>query len=470
MKIRKKSKKIFSTKSRGENGQEKEPANGYFSARILKPSSLPRTLAYWSYGILAIGIITLFLPWTQNIRSYGYVTTFEPGSRPQTIHATIAGRVEEWYVNEGEFVEKGDTILQLSEVKNEYLDPDILPRLEEQLEAKINALEATQAKAEALEDRIAALRDAFVFSLEKTENKIEQSEEKVENELADYSAAETAYEIARQQAARYDSLFEKGLASEQELENYRLKLQETLQKFVSAENKLTIARAELANAKIELSSVRAEYMDKIAKAESELSSTLAYIAETESEILKIRTKYANLQERKDFLNIVAPQDAHVVNAMVSGIGETVKEGEAVVSILPAKPDLAVSVYVDPIDVSLLDIGSPVRLQFEGWPAVVFSGWPNTAYGTFGGRVAVINDVASDQGKFRILVVPDDDGKDWPEQLKVGAGALGWMMLQDVPIWYEIWRQLNGFPPDYSADGELKEEETYEDKYKNYEPK
>ena len=449
---------IFPRRQKGEEKQAVGASSGYFSAKVLKPSSLPRTFAYWSYGILGVGIITLFLPWTQNIRSYGYVTTSEPGNRPQTIHATVAGRVEEWHVNEGELVEKGDTIVELSEVKDDYLDPRIVSRLEEQVEAKTNALEATQAKADALEERIAALKDAFRFSLEKTENKLLQAEEKVETELADYTAAETAYEVAREQARRYASLYEDGLASEQEKENYRLKLQENLQKFVSAENKLTIARQELANARIELSSVKAEYMDKIAKAEAELSSTLAYVANIESEIFKLRNKLANVEERKEFLNIVAPQDAHVVNPMVSGIGETVKEGEAVVSILPANPDLAVSLFIDPIDVPLIDVGTPVRLQFEGWPAVVFSGWPNTAYGTFGGRVSVINDVANDKGKFRVLVVPDPEGKEWPEQLKVGSGALGWMMLRNVPIWFEIWRQLNGFPPEYP--GELSEEETY----------
>jgi hypothetical protein len=31
---------------------------------------------------------------------------------------------------------------------------------------------------------------------------------------------------------------------------------------------------------------------------------------------------------------------------------------------------------------------------------------------------------------------------------VGSGASGIALLNDVPIWYELWRQLNGFPPDY----------------------
>ncbi len=435
--------------------------SGFFSAKVLKPSKLPRILAWWSYGILGLGIITMFLPWTQNIRSYGYTTTFKPGNRPQTIHSTIAGRVEEWHVYEGEFVEKGDTIVELSEVKGEYLDPRIVERLQEQIDAKLNSVEASKAKIEALGDQVAALRDALRLGLEKAENKIAQAQQKLETAKADYLAAKAAFRVATEQAERYAELFEKGLASEQEFENYRLKAQQAAQKLVSAENKLTVARQELAAARIELNATRAEYLDKIAKAESNLGTAVASLAEKESELLKLRTKVSNVQERKGFLNITAPQDARVMEAIVSGVGETVKEGEPVVSILPANPDVAVALFIDPIDMPLIDRGTPVQLQFEGWPAIFFSGWPATGYGTFEGQVAVIDQVATKEGKFRVLVIPEAGGKEWPEQINIGSGVLGWMILQDVPVWFEIWRQLNGFPPEYP--GELKEGQTFDKK-------
>jgi hypothetical protein len=31
---------------------------------------------------------------------------------------------------------------------------------------------------------------------------------------------------------------------------------------------------------------------------------------------------------------------------------------------------------------------------------------------------------------------------------MGTGAQGIALLKDVPIWYELWRNINGFPPDY----------------------
>jgi uncharacterized protein (DUF3820 family) len=100
-----------------------------------------------------------------------------------------------------------------------------------------------------------------------------------------------------------------------------------------------------------------------------------------------------------------------------------------------------------MDVPLLVKGRRVRLQFDGWPALVFSGWPGYTFGTFGGQVAVIDNIDTD-GHYRILVVQDPQDDPWPQQLRVGSGAYGWIMLNDVPVWYELWRQFNGFPPDY----------------------
>jgi hypothetical protein len=31
---------------------------------------------------------------------------------------------------------------------------------------------------------------------------------------------------------------------------------------------------------------------------------------------------------------------------------------------------------------------------------------------------------------------------------MGTGANGLSLLNDVPVWYELWRNINSFPPDY----------------------
>jgi len=156
----------------------------------------------------------------------------------------------------------------------------------------------------------------------------------------------------------------------------------------------------------------------------------------------------NYQIRNGMYYIKAPQDGYVNRAIQSGIGETIKEGTQIVSIMPAKYDIAVETFVSPTDLPLIHKGEKVRVWFDGWPTVVFSGWPNMSYGTFGGRIVAVENFISQNGKFRVLIAPDKDEEPWPKQVSIGSGAQTLALLENVPIWFEIWRKLNGFPPNY----------------------
>lgn len=420
--------------------------------RHVQTPKLSRVLTYWIGGILLLLVLSLFLPWTQNISSQGSLTALTPQDRPQTVEATIAGRIEQWHIQEGQFVKKGDTIVSMSEIKEKYLDPNLLTRIGEQVEAKQGAADATAAKAQSMQQQIAALREGLVFSLQKGRNKVEQMRLKLQSDSMDVVAQRTELEVALSQFKRQESLYQQGLKSLTELETRRLKLQEAQAKLLSNENRLAATRAELQNARTELNSVQADYADKIAKAEAELNSTRSYLHGTQAEVSKLQSDYSSTQVRSQYYQIVAPQDGYVVRTLKAGIGETIKEGEAVATIMPNDPQLAAELYVDAIDLPLLKLGDEVRLQFEGWPTIVFSGWPGVSYGTFGGKVAVI-DNAGINGQYRLLVVPDPGQEPWPEALRVGSGVYGWAMLDTVPVWYELWRQLNGFPANYTGQAE-----------------
>jgi multidrug resistance efflux pump len=430
------------TPSRGHRALE--------AMEMVRTPRLGRTLAYWITGIVLLNILLLFLPWTQNIASRGTLTALDPQDRPQTVQSVIAGSIERWHVQEGQLVQKGDTIVTLSEVKEKYFDPQLLDRLSEQVAAKEGAVEATEAKAVALENQIKALRQGLRFSLDKGRNKVEQTRLKVQSDSMDVVAQRVEVEIALNQFARQETLYEQGLKSLTELEARRLKLQEAQAKLVANENRLASSRAELLNAYTELSSLQAEYGDKLAKAESELSSNRAYLYSTIGETSKLRSEYSGTLERSRFYQVLAPQTGYLVRTLRAGIGENIKEGEAIATIMPDDPRLAVELFVQPMDLPLLYRGAPVRLQFDGWPALVFSGWPNLGFGTFGGKVAVIDNTAT-AGLYRMLVVQDPEQEKWPEAIRIGSGVQGWAMLNTVPIWYELWRQLNGFPPDYTGD-------------------
>lgn len=420
----------------------------YRSFSMIKDYRASRIFAKILILAFLIFFAVLFLPWTQNIRSRGYVTTLQPDQRPQSIHSIIAGRIEEWHVREGDFIEKGDTILFISEIKDEFFDPNLLSRTEQQIKSKELTVQSYMEKVKSLDNQIDALVKTKKMKIEQAFNSIRQAELKIESDSIDFIASKTNLEIAEKQLKRMEELYREGLKSLTELEGRRLKMQETQAKMISAENNLLSSKNELINAKVELSSIDNQYRDKLSKAESEKYDALSKMYDAEAIVTKMQNQFMNYSVRSGLYYITAPQDGYVTKAIRSGLGETIKEGEEIVSIMPANYDFAVSMYVLPEDLPLIQIGQKVRFMFDGWPSIVFSGWPNVSYGTFGGRVVAIDNFISPNGKYRALVAPDEDDVEWPEGLRVGSGANGMALIKDVPIWYELWRKFNGFPPDY----------------------
>ncbi|AMQ56821.1 HlyD family secretion protein [Algoriphagus sanaruensis] len=399
-------------------------------------------------GVLLAAFVMLFLPWTQNIRSKGYVTALRPDQRPQTIHSIIAGRIEKWYVAEGDFVQAGDTILRISEVKDEYFDSLLLPRTQQQVEAKSQTARSYGDKVGALQDQIAALQRNNVLKLEQAKNKVRISELKVQSDSIELVQAKVNFDIGKYQLERAEELFKEGLRSLTDLEGRRLKFQEVQAKLVSSENKLLSSKNELITAQIDLDAIDNDFKDKLAKAESDMYTAMSSQFDAEASVTKLENQYSNYQQRSQYRYILAPQNGYIAKAIQVGIGETIKEGAEIVNIVPAEAELAVEMYVQPVDLPLIKAGNRVRFIFDGWPAIVFSGWPQISNGTFGGVVVAIDQFAGPNNQYRVLVTQDPEEDNWPEQLRIGSGADGIALLNDVPVWYEIWRQLNGFPADY----------------------
>ncbi|GAB4044417.1 HlyD family secretion protein [Spirosoma litoris] len=407
-----------------------------------------RRLGRWMLFFLFLIAIVLFLPWRQTINGTGSVTALTPQDRPQSLQNAIAGRIERWSLQEGQYVKKGDTLLVISEIKDDYFDPQLPQRLGEQLAAKKGSQQATDAKINALDEQISALSAGVKVDLASARNRIQQSQLQIRIDSADLVAIRRNYQIAVARLERYEKGYKDGLFSLTELETRRLTIQQEYAKVIMQENKLDVSRQKLANARLDLQLIQAKYEQDVAKTMSDRSSALSSRASANNDIAVMQNKISNVAVRRGMYVIRAPQNGYIVRSLKTGIGETIKEGESIATLQPANPSIAIELYVRPMDIPLIQRGRMVRLQFDGWPAIQFSGWPAVAVGTFGGKVAVIDAVNSTNGKYRILVTPDRLAGDqpWPKQLRIGSGVVGWVMLDDVPIWYELWRQLNGFPP------------------------
>jgi membrane fusion protein, adhesin transport system len=423
-----------------------------YELHSLETLHTPRSAVILQRWFLVIGVVllgTLFLPWQQNIDGKGDVSALTPKDRPQNIQNIISGRIEKWLVREGDLVKTGDTLLVISEMKDDYFDPKYPQRLQEQLVAKDDAIKSYRLKIQSLDNQIIALRENNKFSLQKARNKVRQGYAKVTADSTDVLAEQVQVNVAKVRLDRgEEQLNNGGLVSLSEVESRRLKYQEVRAKLVSNQNKLAISRQELINARIELSSINAEYAEKIAKAQSDRSSAFSSLAAGEYELSQLQNKITNVDIRRGQYFVKAPQEGYIVKALKMGIGETIKEGESIATLQPSAPEMAVEMYVRAMDVPLIEPGREVRIQFEGWPSLVFSGWPSATVGTFGGIVKVIDRIDNGKGEYRLLITPKvaKGEQIWPKQLRMGSGAVGWVMLEDVPVWYEIWRQLNAFPP------------------------
>jgi len=152
--------------------------------------------------------------------------------------------------------------------------------------------------------------------------------------------------------------------------------------------------------------------------------------------------------RQSSQTLKATRSGQVMRVYYPQGGVVVKQGDTVAALAPTTDRKIVELLVNGNDLPLLDVGRKVRLQFEGWPAIQFSGWPSVAVGTFGGVIHNIDHSDNGKGYFRIFVWPDAETTPWPDAryLRQGVRVKGWVLLDTVPLGYELWRIFNGFPP------------------------
>ena len=433
--------------------QDTAPFSGAKSLVTTLPNKESRKRLKILGWMIVVFFLMLFLPWTQNIRSKGLVTALRPDQRPQTIHSIIAGRIEKWYVAEGDYVAAGDTILRISEIKDEFFDSLLLPRTQQQVDAKTSAAESYGEKVGALENQISALEQNNILKLQQARNNLKIAELKVQSDSMELVQAKVNFDIGKYQLDRAEQLLKEGLISVTALEGRRLKFQEVQAKLIGTENKFLSSKNEFITSRIDLSAIDNEFKDKVAKAKSDMYTAMSSQFDAEATVTKLENQYSNYAQRFQYRYILAPQNGYIAKAIQVGIGETIKEGAEIVNIVPADAELAVEMYVEPVDLPLIQPGNKVRFIFDGWPAIVFSGWPQLSNGTFGGVVIAIDQFAGPTNQYRVLVTEDPEEEGWPDLLRMGSGAEGIALFNDVPVWYEIWRQLNGFPADYYSQEE-----------------
>lgn len=397
-------------------------------------------LARWLALLLLLLLFALgFTPWQQNVRGIGRVVAYAPVERQQTVGAPVEGRLQRWLVREGSKVQAGDVLAELSDN-----DPQLLQRLEAEREAALARRQATEARLEAARRQLAMAETARPQALQAGQARATMAEERRQAARHALTAAEAAARTASLNLERQDRLQGKGLSSRRSLELAQLEMTQRHTETDRARASLRAADSELAALQADLRKLEADTAASVEKSRADLNKTLEELNYVQADLLKLETRVA----RQRTQTVTAPRAGQVLRLLANPGAELLKPGQPLAILVPDTAERAVELWMDGNDVPLITPGRPVRLQFEGYPAIQFGGWPELAVGSFGGKIALIDATDDGKGKFRVLVVPDPDDQPWPGDrfLRQGVRTNGWVLLARVTLGYELWRIFNGFPP------------------------
>ena len=414
------------------------PKGWRFSSRV--PVSL----------VLLFLLIIIFVPWTQTVTVTGQMSAYTPHERPQDVEAQITGRIKKWHALEGDQVREGDLILELEDNDPNFMSPDLLAFLDQRKEALEKTKRAALARVDQLDKRISEMRNLVKAAVPSAEARVVEAGSKVRQAHQQVEAAKIAAITAALNLERHKQLLKRGLVSQRELEL-------AVQTDTASQADLEGAQANLRAAEEAMKSlgfgrdqVSAEMLQRLLDAEATRDASVAEAAKVADQLADVSLRRSNAEQRRLAGRILAPIDGTVVKMAKVGAGETVRQGDTLVRLSPTSTDKAIEMTADGLDAPLLNVGRKVKILFYGIPAIPLPAWPELMAGTYNGVIKVIDQVDDGKGNYRFWVVPDLDDRSWPEQSHVrqGTKVMGWVILNRVPLWYELWRRFNLFPPDY----------------------
>lgn len=412
---------------------------------LLAAQPRPVTLMARMLGFMLVVVcgFLIWAPWQQVASAQGRVVAYAPADRQQVVDAPVDGRVVRLWAQEGQRVKQGDPLVDIT---------DVDPMLMQRLQAERAAVEARQAAArsrmESDQARVEALEAGRRAAEEAAENRVDMAQERLRAAEHALEAAEAARATADLNLTRQKALLADGLTSKRALELAELEATRTRTEVDRAGATLNAAQSELLAQRNDATRIERDALGNVNSARASLASARSEMASAQGELARLEVRLS----RQESQRVLSPRDGQILRVMAHQGGELVKQGDALMIIVPETLDRAVEVWVDGMDAPLVQPNREVRLQFEGWPAVQFTGWPSVAIGTFGGRVAFVDNQDDGKGRFRVLIVQDVTLDRWPDSnhLRQGVRANGFIFLNTVTVGFELWRQINGFPPAMSA--------------------
>lgn len=390
--------------------------------------------------LVTLPVLLLLVPWQQNVPGAGRLTALDPLDRIQVIPAPVTGRLTKLNVREGTRVTEGQELAIM-----EDLDPNFAARLDLQVGFAEEKRSSAEQNLLTLDRQLASLTRSRKAAVESAERDYEQSIEKILEEESKLVAEQETLGFLTEDFARQSRLLAAGgLASVQTQEKAKAAAGNQTAKVKAALSAVEQARKERDSKKASVRKIMASEQAKIDEVQGKELEAQQKLQDALNSVEDAKSKQARQATRK----ILSPRNGTILRIEGANSSDLIKAGERLMEVVPDTEDFAVEMWMRGVDAPLVQIGRKARMQFEGWPAVQFAGWPSVAVGTFGGIVAQADAQAAADGRVRLLIVPDLDDLPWPDEmyLRQGVRASGWVQLETVSSGYELWRQLNAFPP------------------------
>lgn len=389
--------------------------------------------------LLVLLIFLLLTPWQQNVRGVGRVVAYTPYERQQFIGAPVEGRIATWRVTEGSRVKKGEILAEMLDN-----DPLLLDRIKSERTTILDRQVAVNGRVATMQTQLRMAEQARPQALSAASSRVEMARERYQATRQALAAADAAQKTSALNLTRQERLYGKGLASKRTLELAELEIAQRQTEYGRAKANLQAATNEVDAFAADARKLDNDTTSTIEKNRADLNKAIEEQNYVKAELLKLETRLA----RQITQTITAPRDGTVLRLLTNPGAELIKAGQPLAILIPDSQDRAVELWLDGNDLPLVVNNSHVRVQFEGYPAIQFGGWPEFSVGSFGGQVALIDSTDDGKGHFRVLVSPDKDDIAWPEPrfLRQGVRANGWVLLGQVTLGYELWRIFNGFPP------------------------
>ncbi len=290
----------------------------------------------WLIRFVALCIIC-FLAWAnwaeleQITRAPGTVVA---NSKTQILQSEDGGSIKSIFVQEGDRVRRGDTLLELDQTEADADLEDTLSK-KASLQANLRRLEAEVFDLKKID--MGGLDKKYSVFYDNQKILYQKRKQKLNDEIA---AIDQIANLVDKELRLNRPLLSGGHVSETDI----LKLERQL--------------AEL-NAK--KTNLRNQFFEKAQEEMSKLQSELASVEQVQ--IKKKRKLSLN--------NLKSPADGIIKNIKFNNIGGVIRAGEEVLHIVPVDDSLIIEAKVSPKDIAFLEVGQEVTVKIDAYDYTVF---------------------------------------------------------------------------------------------------